>query len=88
LKGVISLDVDEKKKYVLLVERLDEHMAAVDVKIIAKFGNTKKELHDWANAKYPKFKHIILNNTPELADFFYLSSAWSMDIRKSTDSHP
>lgn len=77
------MDENESMKYVLLVERLEEHMAGIDVKIIAKFGNNKRKLNDWAKEKYPDFKRIILNNTPQLADFFDLSSVWSMEIRRA-----
>jgi len=73
---------NEKMKYVLLVEKLTECMAGCDVRIIAKFGNTKKELTAWAKEKYPNSRRIILNNNPKLADFFELSSVYSMDLSR------
>ena len=69
-------------KYIILVERLDESMAGCDVRIIPKFGKTKKELKEWAKAKYPAAKTTFLVNTPALEDFFELASCWSMESRR------
>lgn len=69
-------------KYIILVERLTESMAACDVRIIPKFGDTKKALNAWAREKYPEAKAIILVNTPELENFFDLASVWSDEIRR------
>ncbi|MBO4855357.1 hypothetical protein J5500_03070 [Candidatus Saccharibacteria bacterium] len=69
-------------KYIGLVERLDEHMAGTDVRIIPKYGNTKKELRDWAKEEYPDAQFVILDNTPALNEFFFLASTWSMKIAR------
>ena len=69
-------------KYIILVERLTESMAGCDVRIIAKFGKTKKELNTWAKEKYPEAQTILLDNTPEREKFFDLSSIWSMEFKR------
>ena len=68
------MDENADKKYLMLIEATHESMAGLTTYILAKFADTEEELNQWAETKNPEYKRILLNNTPELAEFFETST--------------